>query len=483
MAAEGEESGLSRVVKLSYGVGQLGDAIVHFSFETLVFFYYSQVLGVSGTLAGGAVFIALVFDALSDPLIGSLSDSTRGRLGRRHPFMLAGPLPLAVCFYLLFVPPAGLGELGLFAWLTGFSVLARTCLTFFAVPYMSLGAELSQDYVGRTWIVATRMSFGAVGWIGAAAVAFFGFFRSTEDYPVGHMNPEPYAAFAFSLAMVIVAAQLGSAAGTLARARAIPVMGEPEPFRPARVFTELRAAFGQHSFRWFAIGGVIAAGGLGLRQTLALHMNTFFWDLTSEETGIVMVITLVGLLAGFPFWAWLSRRLEKRQVFQAGLWMLGLCVFLPPLLRALDLFPSNDAKLLLLPAVALFSLLSALGGTGAQLAQGSMAADIADESALETGLRQEGVFFGSVNVLVKCSSGLGHQLAGILLDLIGLPATSEPGGLPERVVADLGWSYGLGVLCIVVAAIWAIGRYSLDRTHVAEIQRRLSNRSEARGGA
>lgn len=106
MAAEGEESGLSRVVKLSYGVGQLGDAIVHFSFETLVFFYYSQVLGVSGTLAGGAVFIALVFDALSDPLIGSLSDSTRGRLGRRHPFMLAGPLPLAVCFYLLFVPPA-----------------------------------------------------------------------------------------------------------------------------------------------------------------------------------------------------------------------------------------------------------------------------------------------------------------------------------------------------------------------------------------
>jgi Na+/melibiose symporter-like transporter len=206
---ENEEEGLSRSVKLGYGIGQLGDAIVHFSFETLVFFYYSQVLGISATLAGAAVFIALVFDALSDPLVGSLSDSTRSRLGRRHPYMFAGPLPLAVFFYLLFVPPESLGELGLFLWLTGFSILARTCLTLFAVPYMSLGAELSQDYVGRTWIVATRMSFGAIGWIGSAAVAFFGFFRSSEAYPIGHMNPEPYAPFAFTLAMVIVVAQLG----------------------------------------------------------------------------------------------------------------------------------------------------------------------------------------------------------------------------------------------------------------------------------
>jgi len=460
-------------------MGQLGDAIVHFSFETLVFFYYTQVLGVSGTRAGLAVFIALVFDALSDPLVGSLSDSTRGRFGRRHPFMMVGPLPLAVCFYLLFVPPVGLSETALFLWLTGFSVLARTCLTLFSVPYMSLGAELSRDYVGRTWIVATRMSFGAIGWIGAAAVAFFGFFRSSDEFPIGHMNPEPYASFAFTLALTIAAVQGVSAAGTLRTGKAIRVSGEPEPFRPARVFAELRSAFGQRSFRWFAIAGVIAAGALGIRQTLALHMNTFFWDLSSEETGTVMVVTLFGLLGGFPFWAWLSRRIEKRHVFQAGLWTLGLCVFTPPLLRALDVFPGNESKALLVPAVALFALLSALGGTGAQLAQGSMAADIADESALATGLRQEGVFFGSVNVLVKCSSGLGHQLAGILLDVIGLPPTAQPGELSPSIIADLGWSYGISVLAISAFATWAVGRYGLDRKRVSEIQRALGDRSGA----
>lgn len=465
--------------QLGYGLGQLGDAIVHFSFETLVFFYYVQVLGLSGTLAGSAVFIALIFDALSDPLVGSLSDSTRSRLGRRHPFLFAGPLPLAVCFYFLFVPPEGLAQAGLFAWLTLLSILARTCLTLFSVPYMSLGAELSTDYVGRTWVVANRMSFGAIGWIGAAGVAFFGFFRPTEAYPIGHMNPSPYAAFAFTMALFIASVQLASAASTLRAARAIPVTGRVEAFHPARAFGELRMAFTQSSFRWFAIAGVVAAVALGLRQTLVLHMNTFFWELTSTETGLVMVVTLGGLLVGFPFWAWLSHRIEKRVVFQAGLWVLGICVLLPPLLRAVGAFPDNASKAALVPIVAVFSLLSALGGTGAQLAQGSMAADITDESALETGRRQEGIFFAAVNVLVKCSSGLGHQVGGIALDWIGLEATASPGAVSEELIGELGWVYGFGVLLPALVAARLIGRYRLDRARVEEIQQRLAQRVEA----
>ncbi|MCH2170493.1 MFS transporter [Myxococcota bacterium] len=480
MSSENQAPSISRPVKLAYGLGQMGDAIVHFSFETLVFFYYTQVLGVSGTLAGLAVFVALVFDALSDPLIGSLSDSTRSRFGRRHPFMFSGPIPVSIFFYLLFVPPADLSQGALFAWLSGFSILARTSLTLFSVPHMSLGAELSQDYVGRTWIVATRMSFGAIGFLGASSVAFFGFFRPSEEFPVGHMNPEPYAQFAFSFALMIAAVQVLSSVGTLQTARGIQVMGEPMPFRPARVFSELRAAFGQKSFQWFAIGGVIAAGALGIRQTLVLHMNTFFWGLSSQETGIIMVMTLFALLIGYPFWASMSRRVEKRRVFQAGLWTLGICVAAPPALRAIGAFPDNESKLLLIPAVAFFSLLSALGGTGAQLAQGSMAADITDENALATGLRQEGVFFGSVNVLVKCSSGFGHQLAGIALDLIGLPASAQPGEVSDEIIADLGWIYGMSVLAITAMAAWAINRYRLDRKRVAEIQKILSDRSDSK---
>jgi Na+/melibiose symporter-like transporter len=100
--------------KISYGIGQLGEGIKNSSFELFLFFYYNQVLGVSATLAGAATLVALAIDAVFDPVAGSISDSFRSRWGRRHPFMYAGAVPFGLMFYLLFAPPAGLSELGLF---------------------------------------------------------------------------------------------------------------------------------------------------------------------------------------------------------------------------------------------------------------------------------------------------------------------------------------------------------------------------------
>ena len=124
--------------KLTYGFGQLGEGFQNGAFEAFLFFYYTQVLGLPGTLAGAAVLVALLFDAITDPLIGSLSDSTRSRWGRRHPFMVISVIPVAVSFYLVFTPPAGLTEFSLFAWLTGFAVLVRGSMTLFLVPYSAM---------------------------------------------------------------------------------------------------------------------------------------------------------------------------------------------------------------------------------------------------------------------------------------------------------------------------------------------------------
>src|SRR5215468_8202771 len=108
---------LSLFTKISYGVGQLGEGIKNTAFEAFLFFYYNQVLGVSATKAGAATLLALVFDAAIDPALGSLSDSLRSRWGRRHPFMYAGAVPFGIMLYLLFAPPAGLSENGLFVWM------------------------------------------------------------------------------------------------------------------------------------------------------------------------------------------------------------------------------------------------------------------------------------------------------------------------------------------------------------------------------
>ena len=89
-------SELSLGTKLSYGVGQLSDGIKQSSFTTFLFFYYNQVLALSGTLAGLAVGIALVFDAITDPMVGSVSDNWRSKLGRRHPFMFLAAAPRGI---------------------------------------------------------------------------------------------------------------------------------------------------------------------------------------------------------------------------------------------------------------------------------------------------------------------------------------------------------------------------------------------------
>ncbi|MEE8245200.1 MAG: MFS transporter, partial [Pseudomonadales bacterium] len=111
--------------KLSFGIGQAAEGIKNNAFTLFLLFFYVQVHGLSASLAGTALFIALIFDAVSDPIAGYLSDSWRSRWGRRQPFMYASAVPLAIAFYFTFVPPEGLSQWGLFAWLTGFTVLTR----------------------------------------------------------------------------------------------------------------------------------------------------------------------------------------------------------------------------------------------------------------------------------------------------------------------------------------------------------------------
>ncbi|MFM7120865.1 MAG: MFS transporter, partial [Gammaproteobacteria bacterium] len=108
--------------RLFQGLGALPDTWKNFAFNTFLLFYYNQVLGLTASLASAAIMIALIVDAITDPMAGSISDNWRSRLGRRHPFIYASIVPMAVCFFALFSPP-DLGQFGLFLWLLTFAVL------------------------------------------------------------------------------------------------------------------------------------------------------------------------------------------------------------------------------------------------------------------------------------------------------------------------------------------------------------------------
>ena len=148
--------------KIIYALGELPGSHMNSAIGTLLALYYNQILGVSASTIAIGMGVALFIDAISDPLVGSHSDTLQTKLGRRHPLMYAAAAPLGIFMTLLFAPPAGLSDSALIIWLFVFLILARLTFTFFSVPWSAMTAELTDSYAERSEIVGWRqiISFG-----------------------------------------------------------------------------------------------------------------------------------------------------------------------------------------------------------------------------------------------------------------------------------------------------------------------------------
>ncbi len=471
---------LSFPTKMFFGLGQLAEGIKNGAFNIFLFFYFTQVLGLSGSLAGLALLIAIVFDAVTDPLVGSLSDSFHHRWGRRHPFLYISALPLAVSFALLFRPPDGLGQLGLFLWLTGFAVVVRGAMTLFHVPHLALGAELSHDYGERTTIVAFRIAFGLGGVVVLVFLAWTFFFSPTPEFANGQLNRAAYPGFALLMAGLMALTILVSALGTHARIRYLPPAPKhPEPFSFGRVWRELVEALGNRSFRALFIGVVVFFVTRGVQETLGLHMATYFWLLEPEQIRSLQLVIALGFLPGLPVWTVIARRFDKKPTFLLSTIAFSIFTLLPPLVYLLGMFPDRSSPLFFAVLLAM-SVLAAFCAAGGLVTSGSMMADIADEHELLSGRRQEGIFFGALSFAGKSASGLGHGIAGLAVDAIAFPTQAIPGEVDEDKLVALGILYGPGIAALAVIAIAFMTRYALDRERHAAIAVALSAQRAAR---
>jgi Na+/melibiose symporter-like transporter len=471
---------LSVSTKLFFGIGQAAEGIKSGAFNIFLFFYFNQVLGLSGTLAGLALLIALVCDAITDPLAGSLSDSLRHRWGRRHPFMYASAVPLAISFAVLFRPPDGLGQLGLFVWLTTFTVLVRSAMTLFQVPHMALGAELSQDYSERTTIVAFRTVFGLGGVVLLVWLAWTFFFYASPGFENGQLNPAAYPPFGLLLAALLFLSVLASALGTHSR---IPYLPRPavahERFSADRLRRELTEALSNRSFRALFSGIVVFFVTRGVQETLGLHMSTYFWLLSPDEIQSVQLALAIGFIPGVPFWTVVSRRRDKKPTFLLSVSLFSVFSLVPPLAFIAGYFPDRASPLYLGMLVAMV-VLAAFCAAGGIVTAGSMMADIADEHELFTGRRQEGVFFGALTFAGKSASGLGHGIAGLGIDWIEFPVQAGPGTVSTDKIVTLGILYGPGIAILAVIAISLMAGYTLDRERHAAIAAQLAALRRAR---
>jgi Na+/melibiose symporter-like transporter len=463
--------------KLAFGIGQIGEGIQAAVFLMFLLFYYNQVLGVPGTLCGIALALSLIFDAVTDPLIGNLSDAWRSKLGRRHPFMYAAAVPLGVGFFLLFNPLVS-GDLPLFVWLLSMTILCRGAMTLYHVPHSALGAELSQDYHERTVLVAMRHFFGALSFIGVYLLGFFVYFTATADYPKGQLNPAAYGPFSGWLAVAMAVSVWYSAFGTRSRVPYLPKAGAHDTFSMQTMVSDTWLAMQNPSFRWVILGFVIIIVAFGAASALNMYMLTFFWAFDANAIVVALIAGPVGSMLGYLTARRFYTRLDKRQGVVTGtaIW-LGAHFVSVPLLLAGWLPPPGSGGLLL--AVTLLGMLGAFGIAQLLVGLGTMLADIADEHELLTERRQEGVFFGAFSLTNKCSAALGSLIGGSVLDLIAWPT-----GAAVRTAADVPWDtlVSLGVIwgpvsvLLAIPGLWCINRYRLNRDQHRDILRRLAER-------
>jgi len=463
---------VSLLTKILYGIGEIAITMKMALFGLFILFFYNTVMGLPALSVGIASAVGLVVDAVTDPYIGYRSDVSKSRYGRRHSFMLAGALTMGVSFWTIWAPPRGLSPAGLFFWLLVSVSLFRVASTFFRIPYLSLGAELSDDYHERTAIVGFRSFFGLVGSLLAASLSFYFFFPNSGTGADPKLAYEGYPRMGLAFGAAMTLAALIGCLGTWAHRFG---SGSPPSERPSfQKFTAAsRLALQNASFRkvWLSFSLFFVA--VVLNGSISIHFLTWYVRIgDSTVLSRLQALFYVSALAGVVFWVWAARRTEKKTLYV-------LCTLTTALVIGSSPFLFGDGSVLGTgdprPLAALYGL-AGFFASALWVIPSSMVADIADDDAARTGLRREGLFFGILNFGEKVAAGLAVLVGGALIDYVARLVPGEPAQSADT-ISRIGWIFGGVPAMLLLVAVIAVAGYRLDRRTVAAIQLRLRERA------
>ncbi len=465
------------MVKLRQGIGALPGQHKDWAFSTLLLLYYSQVLGLPASYAGTVLALALVLDAVSDPLMGAYSDNFKSRYGRRHPFMIASILPVALSMYALFAPPASLSSTGLAVWMFTATVAVRLAFTFFVVPWNAIAAELSEDYRERTNIITYRM---AVGWVGGVIFIFAMYslvFPTSEEFSNSLLDASRYPLFALVISGLVLLWMLLTTFGTLGQIRYLPQPTAAAPPQTLRdIFERTVLALKNRNFRRLFLATLISSAVLGTGQVFDVYMNLYFWEFSTEDIRWFS-FAVVGAIASFVTASLWQIRFEKKEIMRWSLLAFTALAMIKVLFRFAGFWPENGDPTLVWWFVGHASL-GAYTASMVLIMFASMVADIVDEQDHEQGLRQEGIFSSGIAFAAKAVTSMGLMLGGFLLDfVIRLPRDGIPGTFAEDTLFRLAVTDAIAIPAFNLLAFWLLAGYSLNRHRLQDIQTALRSRS------
>lgn len=464
---------------VAYAVGQISPSVKGNLLGAFLLYYYNQVLGLSPGLAGLALAIALVVDAVSDPLLGYLSDHTRSRWGRRHPYIYASLVPSAVFYYWLLTASFGDSQTALFLQLLLLVTGLRVAWTFYQVPREALGAELSKDYQQRNQLHGLNSFFG---WIGGASIAY-----ATQAWFLGgsYDNEAGYRELAGWGTGIILLTSVVFALGTHRNIRELEQPVERRSASMRAIAREILETLNHRSWLMLFFAGMVFSVYVGLIQGLSIYFNRFLWEWAPSDIAIFAIADLAAAMGISVFAGTLARGWDKKAL---AVRLFVVSIVLGPLLMVLrladiwfglPLLPPNGPQYGPLWWVMLVhSIITASMGVLAFILVGSMTADVVEDSQRQTGKRSEGLFFAGPNLAQKAVSGLGFIIKGSILTAVGFSG-AETDAEKAAAVENLAAVFVvLGVL-LPAAALWIFARYEITRDlHEENLQQLGYRRAE-----
>ncbi|MEM9345842.1 MAG: MFS transporter [Planctomycetota bacterium] len=502
--------------RIGWGFGGIAENFMANTLFALGMIIYTTAFYIPAGIAGLALFVPRLFDAITDPLIGNLSDNFRSRWGRRRPLMFVGVLGCVVILPLMWFPPdlhtAEVQPWGVFEnpfvlknWFTFryngpfwyIAVLGSIYFLFytlFMVPYTALGFELTPDYDERTRVIAWRMYLGLAASMSIPSLYWFCRQDVFGDGVQGEINGARFVSIV--VAMVILLTGL------------IPVFATREPKEverqpPINIVSAVKSTLSNKPFLVLFIAyiavimGIFTAGTVG-QFALIYYVFQTAASVDAAKDHASFLGLVMGVLAALTSYAsmYLISRLSMLTGKKHGM-ILGLFLMLAGTLAIWYLYDPNarlnvagreillswgvkeSIAIALVPGVLLATLVGALGGQGCWLMIDSMTADICDEDELQTGLRREGMFSAVQGFARKIAFAFTVLVGGYLIQWIGFDpeAAEKAGGLSkemsQRMLIMLMVCQGGGLaLAILVFFFYPITRERAERTRAELEQRR-----------
>ena len=459
-------------IKALHGfTGSVGN-LVFVVFELFVLFFYQRVVGLDGRLVGLAIFIAVVVDALTDPIIGDWSDRLRAKFGRRHTMMFGSVLPMGLFFFLQFTPPSGLSQQGLFAWLLVMSVGARVMLTFFDAPAAAVTAEVAVRPADRAEMGIYRQVAGLLAYLGVLYLAFSVFFSATDAFPVGQENPASYAPFGAAAAIALMVFMVVASAGTYRHIRRFERGLPPPPkarfdwIKTMRVWGEL--IFKVRNTRALFFGLLLATTMGSCFRSLNLHFGPYLWGLTTDQIQGWQQAVPYGMLAAAIGARFIVTRTEPKYVYLTGYCIL-LAAYVAPLFFTLAGWLPEYASVQLAYFLFGFQLLAGLGAGLLMICSLVMFSETTDEYRFVRNVSRTALIFGLITFGSKVASGVGKVVSGWMLEWVSFPDVKSGIEVGYDVVSDL--ALYAGVFCAVtgLAGLVVLSTFQLTRARHAEI--------------